>query len=181
MSSIIRANIWQNSSGVARQTILQVVSTNKSNSFVGTSVNTGVGHFIDVPGMAATITPSSTTSRILVMMSMYVGVTTASSGYQLNSRIRRNGAYPIIGDAEGSRPRVSARINMYQLNTYSMQMMTGSWVDSPASTAALTYQVELGGYSASPIVYVNRSETQQNTTDYDGVPVSTITLMEIAG
>lgn len=180
--SIVRADVWQNTAGVPRQTILQVVSTRKSNTFVGTSVTAGAGYFIDVPGMAATITPFFATSRILVTVSMYVGVTTAASGYQQHFRVRRNGTYPIIGDAEGTRPRVSGRINMYSLNTYSMQMLTGNYVDSPASTEAQTYQIELGGYSGSPIVYFNRSETyQESANNYDSVPVSTITLMEIAG
>jgi hypothetical protein len=180
--SIVRADVWQTAAGVTRQTVLQVVSVNKTNTFVGTSVQTGSGFFIDVPGMAATITPFSTTSRILVTVSMYVGVTTAASGYQQCFRVRRNGAYPIIGDNEGGRPRVSGRINMYAINTYTMQMFTGNYVDSPASTAAQTYQIELGGYSGSPIVYFNRSETYQVlANDYDGVPVSTITLMEISG
>ena len=179
--STVKANLWQNLNGVTYGSILQVVSTRKSNTFVGTSVQTGSGHFIDVPGMAATITPFSTTSRILVTVSMYVGVSQAASGYQQHFRIRRNGTYPIIGDAEGTRPRVSGRINMYALNQYSMQMFTGNYVDSPASTAAQTYQIELGGYAGTPIVYVNRSENfQQSANDYDSVPVSTITLMEIA-
>jgi hypothetical protein len=178
--STVKANLWQNLNGVTYGSILQVVSTRKSNTFVGTSTATGNGYFIDVPGMAATITPFSTTSRILVTVSMYVGATTASSGYNQHFRIRRNGTYPIIGDAEGLRPRVSGRINMYSLNTYSMQMFTGNYVDSPASTAAQTYQIEMGGYSGSPIVYVNRSEAHQNNVDYDSLPVSTITLMEIA-
>jgi hypothetical protein len=181
MTSYVQFDVWQSTAGVNRQTVLQVVSTNKSSTFTGTSSQTGSGYFIDITGMAATITPTSSTSKILIMLSMYVGVTTASSGYQQNVRIRRNSSYPIIGDLEGVRPRVSARINMYAINTYSMQMLSGCWLDSPASTSALTYQVEMGGYSSSPIVYVNRQETYQNSSnDYDGVPVSSITLMEIA-
>lgn len=180
--STLRTSRLQNLNGVTYNSVLQVVSVNKSNTFVGTSVQTGSGFFIDVPGMAATITPFFATSRILVTVSMYVGVTTAASGYQQCFRVRRNGTYPIIGDAEGTRPRVSGRINMYAINTYTMQMFTGNYLDSPASTAAQTYQIELGGYTGSPIVYLNRSETfQVLANDYDGVPVSTITLMEIAG
>jgi hypothetical protein len=181
MTSYVQFDVWQSTAGINRQTVLQIVSTNKTSSFVGTSVLSGTGYFVDVTGMAATITPTSTTSKILVMLSMYVGVTQTASGYQQAVRVRRNGSYPIQGDQEGTRPRVSARINMYSLNTYSMQMLTGCWLDSPASTTALTYQIELGGYSGSPIVYVNRSETYQDGgSNYDGVPVSTLTLMEIA-
>jgi hypothetical protein len=70
---------------------------------------------------------------------------------------------------------------MYALNTYTMFMSGGIHHDSPATTSAITYQVQVGGYTGSPIVYLNRSETFQNlANDYDTVPVSTITLMEIA-
>ena len=181
MTSYVQFDVWQSTAGINRQTVLQIVSTNKTSSFVGTSVAVSGGYFVDVTGMAATITPTSSTSKILIMMSMYVGVSQAASGYQQNVRIRRNSSYPIIGDLEGVRPRVSARINMYSLNQYSMQVLSGSWLDSPATTSALTYQVEMGGYSGTPIVYVNRQENyQQSSNDYDGLPVSSITLMEIA-
>jgi hypothetical protein len=162
--------------------VLQVVYAEKKTSFTGTSVQTGTGNYIDVTGMVATITPKSPTSKILVVVNMYVGNTTASGGYQLSMRLRRNGTYPILGTSEGGRPTTSGRLNMYGLNTYSMQQFNGFWMDSPNSTDAQTYQIELGGYSSSPVVYVNRSETWQVlANDYDTAPVSTITLFEISG
>ena len=163
-------------------TVSQVINTQKRDSFVGTSVQTGSGFFIDVTGLSATITPTSASNRILVVVNMYIGVTTTSSGYQQSMRVKRNGTYPILGISEGGRPTTSARINMYGLNTYSMQQLSGFYLDSPSSTSAQTYQIELGGYSGSPIVYVNRAETfQVGANDYDSIPVSTLTLMEISG
>jgi hypothetical protein len=162
--------------------ILQVVYAAKTTSFVGTSVQTGTGYYIDVTGMTATITPKSISSRIMVVVNMYIGFTTTGGGYNQSMRVKRNGTYPILGTAEGGRPTSSGRINMYGLTTYSMQQFNGFYVDSPASTSALVYQIELGGYSGSPVVYVNRSETWQVlANDYDNVPVSTLTLMEVAG
>lgn len=162
-------------------TVLQVVSVNKTDTFVGTSVQTGNGYFVDVSGLAATITPKSATSKILVQLHMYIGLTTTSGGYQQNVRVRRNGSYPIVGDSVGSRPRVSARVNLYGLSTHGMHVVSGAWLDSPNSIAVQTYQIELGGYSSSTVVYVNRSEAFQGlANDYDGVPVSSLTLMEIA-
>lgn len=161
--------------------VVQVVQTQLGSSFSGTSVQTGTGFYIDVTGLSATITPKSTSSKIMIFTNMYIGMTTVSSGYQQHFRIKRNGTRIILGTSEGGRPTSTGRINMYGINTYAMQMFTGVHYDSPASTSALTYQIELGGYTSSPVVYVNRSETWQVlANDYDSIPVSTLTLMEIA-
>jgi hypothetical protein len=165
--------------------VLQVVHQTKTSTFTGTSVVDNGGYFIDVTGLSATITPTSSSSKILIMSTLYIGTTTASSGYQHTYRLKRTiggtTTFPILGDAEGGRPQATGRINMYGTNTYFMGLQGGTHQDSPATTSAITYQVQLGGYSSSPIVYLNRSETFQNSAgNYDNVPVSTLTLMEIA-
>lgn len=162
--------------------IIQVVHTEKTNSFVGTSVQTGAGLYIDVTGLSATITPTSLSNKILILTNMYIGNTTVGSGYQQHFRIKRNGTPIILGAGEGSRPTSTGRINMYNYTTYSMVQFSGVHYDSPSSTSALTYQIELGGWTGSPTVYVNRSETWQvGANDYDSTPVSTLTLMEVSG
>ena len=166
--------------------VLQVVSVTKTDTFVGTSVPDNGGYFIDVTGMSASITPISATSKILVMTTLYQGVTTVTQGYQQSYRLKRviGGVttFPILGDAEGGRPRSTGRVNMYSTNQYFMGMNGGVHQDSPNTTSAITYHVQVGGYSGSPIVYINRQETFQfSAGQYDTVPVSTITLMEIAG
>ena len=162
--------------------VLQVISGEKGSTFTGTSVADNGGYFIDVTGYSATITPASTSNKILVMIHAYVGMTTVASGYQQHIRIKRGTTYPFLGDVEGSRPVTSARVNNYTGNTYAMMNISGSWIDSPSSTSALTYQVQLGGYSGALIVYLNRQETfQASANNYDTIPLSTITLMEIAG
>jgi hypothetical protein len=168
--------------------ILQVVHVTKTNTFAGTSVLDNGGYFVDVTGMSATITPTSSTSTILILTNLYIGVTNTAGGYQQNFRLKRTISatvtFPILGDAEGGRPRTTGRVNNY-LNTtaaqYQMSMLSGTHQDSPATTSAITYQVQIGGYSGGTAVYLNRAETfQVSANDYDNVPVSTITLMEIA-
>ena len=162
--------------------ILQVVHTEKTTSFTGTSVQTGAGYYIDVTGLSATITPTSTSNKILILTNMYIGNSTAASGYQQHFRIKRNGTAIILGAGEGSRPTSTGRINMYNLTGYSMMQFSGVHYDSPSSTSALTYQIALGSYTGGPIVYVNRSETcQVLANDFDSTPVSTLTLMEVSG
>ena len=165
--------------------VLQVVHTAKTSTFVGTSVPDNGGYFIDVTGMSASITPSSASSKILIMTTLYMGVTTGGSGYQQSYRLKRTiggtVAFPIVGDAEGGRPRTTGRVSNYTTNQYWMTLNSGTHYDSPATTSAITYQVQIGGYSGSPIMYLNRAETfQVSAGEYDTVPVSTITLMEIA-
>jgi hypothetical protein len=166
--------------------VLQVVHTQKTNTFVGTSVLDNGGYYIDVTGLSASITPISTSSRILIVANMYIGLTSASGGYQQSYRLKRTiggtTTFPILGDAEGGRPRATGRINNYNTNQFWMGIVGGTHQDSPNTTSAITYQVQLGGYSASPIMYLNRQENFQFlANDYDTVPVSTLTLMEIAG
>lgn len=167
-------------------TVLQVVYTSKPSTFVGTSVLDNGAYFIDVTSLSATITPASASSEILIFVTLYIGSTTATSGYQQAYRIKRTiGAvvsFPILGDAEGGRPRGTGRVNMYIPTAYSMVTLGGTHQDTPSTTSAITYQIQLGGYSAAPIVYLNRGETfQLGANDYDVVPVSALTLMEIAG
>jgi hypothetical protein len=184
--STLRTNVVQTTAGKpilnSTGSILQVVHTQLTTSFSGTSTQTGTGYYIDVTGLSATITPTSSSNKILILTNMYIGNTTASSGYQQHFRIKRNGTAIILGAGEGGRPTSTGRINMYSFTTYSMMQFSGVHYDSPSSTSALTYQIALGGYSGSPIVYVNRSETWQNSANnYDSTPVSTLTLMEVSG
>ncbi len=169
-------------------TVLQVVHGTLSTTFVGTSVLDNGGYFIDVSNLTATITPKFLSSKILVTLSLYMGLTSTASGYQQSYRLKKlvNGvsSFPVLGDAVGGRPRSTGRINMYGTDnaTHKMGFMGGTHQDSPNTLSAVTYQVQVGGYSSSTIMYVNRSEAfQYQANDYDTVPVSTITLMEIAG
>lgn len=164
--------------------VLQVIHTQLTTSFSGTSTQTGSGYYIDVTGLSASITPSSASSKILILTNMYVGNPSAGGGYQQHFRIKRNGIPIILGAGEGGRPTSTGRINVYGDVTsaqYKMTSFNGVHYDSPSSTSTLTYQIALGAYSSYPIVYVNRPETWQNSAnDYDSTPVSTLTLMEVS-
>lgn len=112
-------------------------------------------------GLTATITPTSATSKILA----YV-VT--------NSRVRRAGAY-----AYGyvNLVRTSTQLLEYFFSTYNnagtdcsvTQTPTICYLDSPATTSAITYKMQLKSGSAGSTM----------ETTYDG-NLSTIVLMEIA-
>lgn len=145
--------------------ILQVVQATKTDtaSVTGSS-------FSSV--FTASITPSSSSSKVLVMAFLSVGG--ATSNYP-NIRLTKSSTVLLQGDSAGSRTRVTAMGNPGVAGA--MNALTINYVDSPASTSALTYEIELASHSTGA-VYLNRSGT-----DTDGATISraasTIILMEV--
>jgi len=160
-------------SGVARANwgaggILQVVQTVKTDTF-----STG-SSYAAVTGLSASITPTSSTSKILVTVSLGALSVTNSS---MKMGMYR-GATPIyIGDAAGSRAQVSAQSQ----TTNSYQAMFGAWsyLDSPATTSSTTYQVYIGS-NGSATLYLNRTDRDTNSASEDARSASSIILMEVA-
>jgi hypothetical protein len=148
--------------------VLQVVSTTLTTPFTSSSTS-----FTDVTGLTATITPSSTSSKILVVASV-----TGSNGVGVAAcmlRLARGGTAIFVGTSPGSRqPAV-----WFQAQSASATDTLGlSVLDEPASTSALTYSVQ--GINTSPgTFYINRTVTD---TDNIGFPrsASSITVMEIS-
>ena len=55
------------------------------------------------------------------------------------------------------------------------------WLDSPSTTSALTYKIQVANpWEASYVTNINRSN-DDTSNSYEGRTVSTITVMEIAG
>ena len=143
--------------------ILQVVSTTKTDEFSTTSTS-----YVDVTGVSASITPRSTSSKILV--SLTVGaIDTASTSLNLLGRVLRDSTAIGVGssgDAAG-----------FALSTAAgnrPQTAVWSFADSPASTSTLTYKFQTR-LLTSGTMYVNRPASDSSRA------VTTITLMEVAG
>jgi hypothetical protein len=169
MTSTMRFDKWENSLGQPYGTVLQVVSTTKSDTFTMSSST-----FTDITGLSATITPRSASSKILVSSNLILTQQVATNnGF---GRFARNGTAIGVADAVGSRTQAAFNIN--SSNGDQPYLAAISFLDSPASTSALTYSVQIKN-NGSASLWVNRS---QNDTDasFQGRYVSTITLMEIA-
>ena len=132
-------------------------------------------------GLSTSITPKSTSNKILVCYSMFLGFDT----YQSKARIVRDSTAIGLGAAEGNRSRATSYRNQYLGNpsdTYGITLHHNKFLDSPNTTSLVTYKIQCAGYSGSA-VYVNRSKLFQNggAGDYDAIPLSTITLIEFGG
>ena len=165
------------SSNLPAGSVLQVVQ-----GTLGTTVTKtpAIDTVVDC-GLEATITPSSTSSKILVQYSIYLGQT---AGYNAWTRILRGSTEIGNATAEGThRPVGNAMVIGYtaSTDTYHLMYAGNSFLDSPSTTSATTYKIRVGSYNGNN-VYVNRNSVyQDNSGGYDAIPMSTITLTEIAG
>jgi hypothetical protein len=153
--------------------ILQVVSTVKTDANFSTSSPS----FVTVTGLTASITPTSASSKILVMAQVSYG-----GGADARPRFRLSGGNSAnyVGDAAGSRIRTVFGGYHDALNSDLLYLHPGSivYLDSPATTSATTYEVQATTNLGT--IYVNRSSTDSdNASSSRGA--SSITLMEVAG
>ena len=118
--------------------ILQVVSTTKSDTFVSGSISQGAS--VDITGLTATITPSSTSSKILVMMTVYGCMDILGQRQLFAASVSRGSTLVGVGDAAGSRTRVTGQNG--QLGVYDgFGNVSAVFLDSPNTTSATTYKV----------------------------------------
>jgi len=146
--------------------ILQVKSYTKTNTWVSS------GNFKD-PGLDVTITPTSTTSKILVNVSVCFSTNATTIGFIL----RRNGTNICIADAAGSRSRMTVITecgnNVWQTNANYM------YLDSPGITTAVVYDILIGSHDGREF-RLNRSGSGTDNSQLDNsYSTSTITVMEV--
>jgi hypothetical protein len=148
--------------------VLQVVSTTKTDVF---STST-TGSYVDVTGLSVSITPTSSSSKILVMVTMN-GVASDNSG----ARLLRGSTVIAVGDAGGS--RIQGTMSDFYLNNSgnSQKSFAKTFLDSPATTSSTTYKIQV--QTPSGTFYVN-SGNGDGDNIYNTRTISTITLMEIA-
>ena len=152
--------------------ILQVVSTTKTDTFSATLANGEISSAIT--GLTATITPRSTSSKILVTVSLSLAA--GGNSYAINHILFRDAVAVGVGATAGSR----VQVNTGEVAAIAGVSASNSQVlDTPATTSSITYTVKLHASDATTF-YVNRSSADTDTTRY-ARSASTITLMEVAG
>ena len=154
--------------------VLQVKQAYKTDTFTTTASSD-----TDITGLSVSITPSSTSSKILV--------TSNVSGFSHNGLgggfcIQRDSTKIGQADSSSSRVRTSFSGGLYTGDASGTGQMhfnaVACYLDSPSSTSALTYKVvgQLNGNT----LRVNYEESDADNNDTNR-GVSHITVMEIAG
>lgn len=151
--------------------VIQVVSATKTDTFSRQSSSSDFG---DITGLSVSITPTSATSKILILANI---VTSSGVGERHSVRLVRNSTAIAIGDSAGS--RVPSSTSGFVVSGASQSYMNSlSFLDSPNTESSTTYKLQ-GSAEGSGTFYCNRSPGDSNDNSVYR-PVSTITVMEIA-
>ena len=143
--------------------ILQVVQTFKNDSFSTTSTS-----YVDITGFSVTITPSSTSNKILLLN--FAGLSTdGNSSVQYINLLRGSTAI-----AQPSVPTgFSSTATMFPQSISNMISWSYSFLDSPSTTSATTYKWQIKGYTGTQ--YINQRALN------DMPRTATMIAMEVAG
>ena len=142
--------------------IIQTIQTIKDDTFSTTSTS-----YVDITGFSVTITPTSTSSKVLIMANCGIGQDNNSCVHHMNLlRGSTSIAQPSASSAFGS----SATIYLSQTGT--LLPWVFNFLDSPNTTSATTYKFQLK---------TNLSTARINDrTQGDMKRVATIIAMEVS-
>ena len=134
--------------------ILQVVSTTKTDTFSTTSAS-----YVDITGLAATITPTSSASNIFVMFNVGLGTSTAT---QIDFVLDRDGTDICVSST-------GATALSFPDDQFDFEDVSNLFLDSPATTSAVTYQVQMK--TTTGTAYLNRRGVNANNISTSTIPV----------
>lgn len=143
------------------QVPVQIVSTTSTTTFTSTSTSP-----VDVTGVTVTITPTNSSNRVLVIFNC-----AASATNSINFYLNRNGTNIALGSGGSSKNATICSVptgNNAYLYSYAL-----NFLDSPATTSAVTYKIQADTDGGT--FYVNR-----RGSDALFASPATITVMELA-
>jgi hypothetical protein len=147
--------------------VLQVVSATKVDAFTTTSTS-----FTDVTGLTASITPTSTSSKILVLSKVAINTRSAAIG---DIQLLRGATIIGGGTAVGSR---TSGMSAFYSGVAGTTDLSTNFLDSPASVSSQTYKIQTRTNTGT--LGINTVADDANAALVTRTS-STITLMEVAG
>jgi hypothetical protein len=153
--------------------IIQVVSTTKTDTFATTSSS-----YTDITGLSATITPTSSSSKILVFFSVDAVTTTGTTNSMGGIQLVRDATAIAFGDAAGNRSVATVGVSSRETSDNVRLEYSKNFLDEPSTTSSVTYKLQAEVQAGT--LYVNsRQADADSSINYRSV--STITVMEVAG
>ena len=152
--------------------VLQVVSNH-----VTSQHSTSTTGEEDITDMNVTITPSSTSSKILILVQMVVG----SGQNTANHYTLKRGSTAIgVGSTDGSRTQASFCFDGGNSDSNRAMTLSFHHLDSPSTTSATTYKITTFKFSTGSSFRLNRVQSASGES-YDDNFASHMTAIEIAG
>ena len=158
--------------------VLQVLQAVKTDTFSTTS-----GTFVQVPDLTVTITPFSTSNKILITGSIAL----AGNYFSWHCGLFQNGTEIGKADAASNRPLsfFNGMDNQTDQSSHGKATyVTRELLVSPSTTSAVTFDIRAArrfDNQQTPTTYINRSVPDRDTVSYDFRAISTLTVREIAG
>ena len=134
--------------------ILQVVQTVKTSSFSTTSAA-----LVDITGLSVSITPTSSSSKVLVQVNCAL--------FRTDSNLSRISVFRGDAATGTNLAAPSAGFGLFKADTSPYGWATINYLDSPATTSATTYQVALAAASGGGTAWLQGE-------------MSTITVWEVS-
>jgi hypothetical protein len=147
--------------------ILQVIQAVKTDTFSTASTS-----YTDVTGVSVSITPSSSSNKVLVMVEANSSTT---GGNNAMFRLKRDSTTLSVGDAAGSRSQAAYQQRINDSNAALNGSIT--LLDSPSTTSSTTYQLQTKVQGGT--VDINRTAANTDGAAYART-ICTITAMEVA-
>jgi len=154
----------------------QIVSAHKQTvaSFSSSSTNT----FVDLAGLTLNITPSATSSKILIFSTVCIAESTSAT---MHVRLLRDSTVINDGDPQSSQLEGMNSVRYQAATPYGNAMydVSNNYLDSPNTTSQITYKLQgTLGASYSGTYYINRTDSDVDA-DFGARNPSNLTAMEI--
>ena len=153
--------------------VLQVVQK----TFTGTqSVSTpSHGYFTNITNLSQSITPSSTSSKILILLNVIV---MHPNDRIIHVKMSGGNSASFIGNSASNRARSASWVSA---QVYSSQAMSLMYLDSPNTTSSITYTPQMGANYTGTTWTINYNVINDSDLAYITRGASSMILMEIAG
>ena len=156
--------------GIGGGKILQVLSTTKSDHFSFTSSS-----LTEITGLNVTITPSASTSKIFLLISLSSGGITSYQSFNIK---RDSTLIAVTTGVDGNDSRHQGTFGSEVAGDSVMRTIGFNFLDTPGDTNAHTYKVfGISTYNNNRID-INRTRSTNNAL-YNQGATSTITAMEV--
>jgi hypothetical protein len=150
-----------------------VVQAVKTDTFETTTTS-----FEAITGLSISITPSSDTSKVLLILNVKGASEQDVSNSTALFRVMRGSTAIGIGDSAGNRTRSTGSLSTRTTGASGILLAdTAVLLDSPNTDSSVTYSVEI--LTVAGRAFVNRSQTDSDVAAI-GRTVSSITAVEVA-
>tara|TARA_R110000782_G_scaffold227460_1_gene314204 strand:+ start:42 stop:794 length:753 start_codon:yes stop_codon:yes gene_type:complete len=150
--------------------INQVLMASKTNTQVSSSANS----WVDVSGLSLSITPSASNSKILIHFCCNIS---CSVNNHAAIKLVRGSTDIFVHDVDNNNVRLFSGWRTTDASQYHAQVQTGSFLDSPSTTSAITYYVKANGNDGFNINRPHAGDNQSTVQRTRGA--SSIILMEV--